>query len=292
MPARTDSLKLLGIIEGSYKPSLTELLKLARVAQFNKLYLTYLRSVGSALRDELAREEARYKWFMSNVVEVVNALRDLDYALYKFRKPVEHVSVDLDILVNRGDIPRALEKLRARGFRVDVAEPYTITLKRSGFIVDLYTEPSFAWVVYMSGERLLRDEYEDIELPGSVVARALSKGAEVAVAAAHAVYKEHLVLLIDCLVVWGWLSGRAWRVAAELGVEAALRGLLEACDLVKRGVAEAPYRLRPYTLARAYLGKALGDPVFRATLPNAFRYLLSRRNVGAEVLGRLTRRSY
>jgi len=45
-------------------------------------------------------------------------------------------------------------------------------------------------------------------------------------------------------------------------------------------------------LARAYLGKALGDPAFRATLPNALRYLLSRRDVGVGVLARLTRRSY
>ena len=100
------------------------------------------------------------------------------------------------------------------------------------------------------------------------------------------------MLLLDCLVVWRWLSGRAWKVAAELGIEAALRELLEACDLVKRGLAEAPYRLRPHTLARAYLGKALGDSAFRATLPNALRYLLLRRNVEAEILNRLTRKSY
>jgi hypothetical protein len=47
------------------------------------------------------REEARYRWFLRNTVEVVNALRGLEYALYKFRRPVEHVSVDLDILVER-----------------------------------------------------------------------------------------------------------------------------------------------------------------------------------------------
>jgi hypothetical protein len=39
--------------------------------------------------------------------------------------------------------------LRDRGFRIAVAEPYTVTLERRGFIVDLYTEPAFAWVVYM-----------------------------------------------------------------------------------------------------------------------------------------------
>ena len=80
-----------------------------------------------------------------------------------------------------------------------MAEPYTVTMERRGFIVNLYTEPAFAWVVYMDGGRLLREYSEDVEL-GGVSARGLSRGAEVAVAAAHAVYKEHLVLLMDCLV--------------------------------------------------------------------------------------------
>jgi|GEM_PF-3805211 len=32
---------------------------------------------------------------------VVEALRGINYALYKFRRPVKHVSVDLDILIER-----------------------------------------------------------------------------------------------------------------------------------------------------------------------------------------------
>jgi hypothetical protein len=34
------------------------------------------------------------------------------------------------------------------------------------------------------------------------------------------------------------------------------------------------------------------DPVFRATLPNALKYLLSRGDAGARVLARIARRSY
>jgi len=45
-------------------------------------------------------------------------------------------------------------------------------------------------------------------------------------------------------------------------------------------------------LARAYLEKTLEDPVFRATLPNMFKYVLSHRSIGVEVLSRVTRRSY
>jgi len=288
----SESLRLLKVINGLYQPtSRDEARRLAERARLNKLYLAYLRRVGGVLGDELELEESRFKRFTQNTLEVVKALEGVDYALYKFRRPVDHVSVDLDILVNTRDIPRAVKSLQERGFRVIVPEPYTITMERRGFIADLYTMPSFTWVVYMDGLRLIEEHSSDIELWGTTV-RALSREAEVAVAAAHAVYKEHLVLLMDCLVAWRWLSSGAWRVAAELGVEDALRELLKACDLVKRGLAEAPYRLGPHTLARAYLGKALGDPVFRATLPNALRYLLSHKDTGAEVLGRLTRRSY
>jgi len=146
-------------------------------------------------------EESRFKWFVRNALEVVKVLKGVDYVLYKFRRPVDHVSVDLDILVSARDIPRAVKSLRERGFRVIVPEPYTVTMERRGFIVDLYTMPSFAWVVYVDGLRLIGEHSSDVELWGTTV-RALSREAEVAVAAAHAVYKEHLVLLMDCLVVW------------------------------------------------------------------------------------------
>ena len=103
--------------------------------------------------DELIREETRYRWFIRNAAEVVGVLECIGatYALYKFRRPFEHVSVDLDVLVRVEDVSRAVRALVSRGFRVIVWEPYTVTLARSGFIVDLYTHPSFAWVVYMDG---------------------------------------------------------------------------------------------------------------------------------------------
>jgi hypothetical protein len=287
----SESLKLLRVLGGSYRPgSAGEAARLAERARLNKLYLAFLRALGGP-KEELVREEARYRWFLGNAVEVVSALRGLEYALYKFRRPVEHVSVDLDVLIERGCVARAVRALRDRGFRVAVAEPYTVTLERRGFIVDLYTEPAFAWVVYMDGGKLLRECSEDVELAG-VPARGLSRGAEVAVAAAHAVYKEHMVLLMDCLVAWSWLDGEAWSVAAECGVEAALVELLRACRLVAGGLAEAPFRLGLGALLRVYAGKAVRDPAFRATLPNALKYLLSRGDAGARVLARIARRSY
>jgi len=287
----SDSLKLLKVLEGFYRPCGGEVLRLAKIARLNKLYLAYLRMVRGPLRDELVREEARYRWFIENMIEVVEALRRLNYALYKFRRPVEHVSVDLDILVDRNGIPRAVATLREHGFRVVVSEPYTVTLERRGFIVDLYTEPSFAWVVYMNGGRLLRDHVEEVEV-NSVKMQALTREAEVAVAAAHAIYKEHIVLLIDCLTMWSWLNRKAWSIATDFGVETALKELMKTCDLIKSGLLEAPCKVKPHVILKAYVEKTVKDPVFRATLPNVLNYVASRKTAGRDILNRLTRKSY
>jgi hypothetical protein len=81
------------------------------VAKLNKLLLTYPRRVEGVLRDELLREEARYRWFIRNATEVVGVLESVgaNYALYKFRRPFEHVTVDLDILVRVEDVSGLLE---------------------------------------------------------------------------------------------------------------------------------------------------------------------------------------
>jgi hypothetical protein len=227
---------------------------------------------------------------VGNTVEVIGALGGLDYALFKFRRPVEHVSVDLDVLVGGGCVGRAVRALKAIGFEVVVSEPYTVTLSRRGFTVDLYTQPSFAWTVYLDGGRLLREHREEFEL-GSFRAYGLTREAEVVVAAAHSVYKEHMVLLLDCITAWTWTNKRTWGIALELRAQGALEELLTACSMIWEGLAEAPYKLRPHTILKAYTEKMIEDLVFRATTPNMLRYIVTCR-AGAQILARLRRRSY
>jgi hypothetical protein len=293
MPRETETLKLLRTLQGLYKPSSEEVYKLAEVAKLNKLYLAYLGRVEDVLRNELIHEEAKYRWFMKNAAEVVRVLESVGatYALYKFRRPFEHVSVDLDILVRVEDVSRAVRALVSRGFKVVVWEPYTVTLVRGGFIVDLYTHPSFAWVVYMDGGRLLECCVEEVDV-GGLVAKALSREAEVAVASAHAVYKEHMVLLMDCLVAWSWLNKRAWNIALEHRVEESLEALLETCSLIKNNLVEAPCRIKPSILLKAYMGKLVNDPLLRGTLINVVEYFTSRRDIGEKIVSRITRKSY
>jgi hypothetical protein len=289
MPFETGTVRLLWTLYGLYRPVGLEVEGLAQLSRLNKVYLAYLRRVGSP-EGELLREERRYRWFVENTVEVVGALGGVDYALFKFRRPVEHVSVDLDVLVDSGCVGRAVRALKSIGFEVAVSEPYTVTLSRRGFTVDLYTQPSFAWTVYLDGSRLLREHREELEI-GGIRAYGLTREAEVVVAAAHAVYKEHMVLLLDCITTWTWTNKRTWSIALELRAQRALEELLKACNMIREGLVEAPYKLKPHVILKAYTEKMIGDPVFRATTPNMLRYITTRR-AGAQILARLRRRSY
>jgi len=283
--------RLLQVVEGSYRPSANEVPLLVEAAELNKLRLAFLRAVKDVLPSELASEEERFEEYLENCIEVAEVLKGLGYAFYKFRRPVDHVSVDLDVLVNVGEIPKAVRRLAERRFKVVVSEPYTVTLRRGDFVVDLYTNPSFAWIVYMDGQRLLRDYSEEFELAGVEVS-GISREAEVAVAVAHAVYKEHTVLLLDCLTAERWLSRRAVATAEELGAGTALEIVLGVCGMVRRGFAEAPHRIPPPLLLKAYAEKVAVDRAFRATTINVPRYALRRRDFGRALLWRLTRRSY
>jgi len=285
------SLRLLETLEGSYKPGASELPVLAGVARMNKLYLAFLRVVRDSLPSEWASEEERFRRYIGGSLEVASVLRGLRYGFYKFRRPVNHVSVDLDLLIHVDDVGEAVRRLTSRGFRIAVSEPYTVTLKRGGFIVDLYTHPSFAWIVYMDGLRVLRDYSEEFEVGGTYVA-GITREAEVAVASAHAVYKEHMILLIDCLTAWSWLTGRTIRVAEELGARRALEKLLNICREIRVGISEAPYKLPHPSLLEIYVEKFSEDPTFRATIMNILRYIVKRGDSGRAILQRLTRKSY
>jgi len=289
MSFETGAVRLLWTLYGLYRPLGWEVERLAWLSRLNKVYLAYLRRVGSP-EGEFLREERRYRWFVGNTVEVVGVLGGVDYALFKFRRPVEHVSVDLDVLVDRGCVGRAVRALKSLGFEVAVSEPYTVTLSRRGFAADLYTQPSFAWTVYLDGGRLLREHREELEI-GGIRAYGLTREAEVVVAAAHAVYKEHMVLLLDCITTWTWTNKRTWGIALELRARRALEELLKACNMIREGLVEAPYKLKPHVILKAYTEKMIEDPVFRATTPNMLRYITTCR-AGAQILSRLRRRSY
>ncbi|MGC8975364.1 MAG: nucleotidyltransferase family protein [Thermoprotei archaeon] len=283
------TMRLIRAIEGLEKPLAGEIRELAVLAGSNKVLLGFLRSTGVEDGTRLV-EEGKYKRYRGVVAGVADALKGLDYALYKFRKPVEHVSVDVDVLINLKHLPKAVKKLVSRGFRVEVLEKYTVTLTRGRAIVDLYTHPAFAWVVYLDGGRLLECCVEEFEWEGLNL-RGLTRDAEVVVAAAHAVYKEHIYLVLDYLTVKKWMSKRVLELASKLNVEDSLEIITSLNELVDRGLIELPFKIPVSYLAKAYLNKIVRDSDFRSTLTNILEYLLTKR-AGVSVKWRLTRVSY
>ena len=143
----------------------------------------------------------------------------------------------------------------------------------------------------MDGQKLLKDYSEDIEL-GGVFARSLTKDAEVVVTAAYAIYKEHIILLLDCFTVVGLLSSRAIDITRESAVEKSLEIVLDVCRAIEQGIVGTPYRVPLPCIAKLYLDKMIIDPWFRETVLNIVRYLSKHRHSGYAVLWRLTRRSY
>jgi len=285
----TKTLKLVesidsGRIEGGSIEELAELAKL------NKVLLGFLRRVGyeGPLR---IMEESLYKRYMAEVARVSKALGGLDYALYKFRKPVEHVSVDIDVLVRYEHLLKAVKALAGIGFRVEVLEPYTVTMVRGGAIVDLYTHPSFAWVVYLDGERLL-EEVETVEIdPVGVEARALTEEAEAVATAAHAIYKEHMYLLSDYYVTKEWLNSKALGLAGELKAEEAVETALRLNEQIERGLVETPIKLTPVQSMEILTRKFVEDSNFRATTVNTLRLAMRKRTM-QQLIQRIKRRTY
>jgi hypothetical protein len=189
------------------------------------------------------------------------------------------------------DFPKAVRLLIRRGFKIAVSEPFTITPAKSGFIADLYTNSSFVWIIYSDGEKLLKEYSEEIMI-NNVRARALTIEAETAVSAAHAIYKEHMILLIDCLTIWRWMNKKVWDIAYELGIDKSVEKTIEICNLVRRGLAETPYRPDITTILDAYIDKIFRDPLFRSTVLNILKYLMKQENIGTIILNRIKRKSY
>ncbi|MEM2297866.1 MAG: hypothetical protein QXH10_10635, partial [Ignisphaera sp.] len=203
---------------------------------------------------------------------------------------VDHVSVDIDLLVSSNDISRAGKRLLAKGFEVVVVEPYTATLKYGSIVVDLYTYPAFAWAIYMDAERILKDYVEDIAVD-DIYVRALTRDAEVVVTLAHALYKEHIYLISDYFVINSWLNKGAILVAYEFNLIDELRYFLTLNNMISRGVVDAPYRIPQGYVTKEYVKLFAQNNLFRGTATNIFKYLLSERS-GRIILWKLTRKSY
>ncbi|KSW10751.1 hypothetical protein CF15_08190 [Pyrodictium occultum] len=256
-------------------------------ASKNKVLLEFLRAAGVQGRLR-ALEEARYRLFLEALHLVSRALRGLNYVFFKLRKPARYVPSDIDVLVDPGDAARARRRLERVGFRVEVLEPYTITMRRGRVIVDLYTYPTVGGVVYLDGPRLL--EYRELGVFEGLEIPLLERPLEALVAAAHAVYKERLYTLNDYVTLARWGSRTMLRLAEELGCSDAVREALRIHSMVYMG-GVLPYRIPLARWLLLLLRKASRDAATRATLPNIARAFEDPR-FGELVRSKLLRETY
>lgn len=162
---------------------------------------------------------------------------------------------------------------------------------RGKTIVDLCTHPSFAWIVYLDGERLLMEsETTKIREVGTEV-RALTKEAEAVAAAAHAIYKEHMYLLSDHYVIKRWMNSKVLSLARELGAEDSIKVALDLNEQIGKGCVDTPVKLSPLQTMRTLARKFVKDPHFRATSVNALK-LVPRRRTMQQLIHRTKREAY
>jgi len=258
------------------------------VASKNKVLLHFLRALD--IRSDIRlREEARYRRFLGNLSVVVDALEGLDYVFIKLRKPAIYVPADIDVLAARNRVPEAVSRLMRRGFSVEVAEPYCVTMVRGSTIVDLYVYPTLGGMIYLDVGKLLEygvfAEFDGVEIP------VLETYAEALITIAHALYKERIYTLNDYMTVRAWFSTKTIKLAEELNCLDAVEETIIIHRLVEEQRLALPYRIS-FAKWLGLLGyKILRDGLARATLSNLPKTLKDRR-FGKLILSKVVRDTY
>ena len=278
---------LIDILEGKRLPQ-TNIDILIDRASGNKVLLHLLRvlNIQGSLRE---RQESGMRRVMSVVQALSKFLKDYDYAFFKLIKPVSYVPADVDLLVDASQARRVAHEVMGLGYRIEVKDPYCITLTRGGSIIDLYVHPSLGGVIFINGQRLLEHTCTK-EFDGTEV-RSLESYAEALVAASHAIYKERIYTLNDFFTVEEWTSKKTIRLAQELGCEDALRVAINLNRKIRLGLLETPYKIPVPLWLAMLMRKFQKDNLTRATSVGILKTLTNRR-AGKLLISKLTRETY
>lgn len=278
------------VVDGVWEPTVIDDDSgvLVRVASENKVLLEFLRV--SRIDDGLlAGEEARYKRFLYTLGVVSRVLDGLDYAFFKLVKPIHYVPADIDVLIGRSDVARAVYRLSSHGFRVEVAEPYTVTLVRGDAIVDLYVHPALGGVVYLDGGRLL--DYKTSMVWNGLELPVLERDVEAIVVASHAVFKEKLFTLNDYITIREYITRRTIELARELNAYTAITMSLQIIKKTGEGMVTLPYKIPVGKWITLLASKIVKDRNTRGTLPNLL-YAARDKRFGKLIIDKFTRETY
>lgn len=286
MPRDTLSTALLDALE--HHNSNLDLDRLVEHARKNKVLLHLFR-VLDIEGPERNREEDRYAATIRVLRLVAQALKGLNYSVFKFFRPVAYVPADIDLLVSQTDFSKVLGALRELGFTPVVKDLYCITLMKGQHIIDVYVHPSFMGVALMDGEDLLGHTHS-VDVDGVEVV-VLEPYAEATVVAVHAVMKEAIYTINDHLTLKKWLTQKTIKMAQNMNCFAVIKQALKISREIELGLIEAPHKISPPTWLKLLSTKFVLDPRMRATSLNAMRFLANPR-LGKLIISRLTRESY
>lgn len=262
--------------------------KCVDVASKNKVLLHFLTAM-DVQGEVRVRREAKYKSFLEDLHTLVKAFKGLDYVFIKLRKPIRYVPADVDVLLDRSVVRRACKSLKALGFRVEVVEPYTLTLTRGSVVVDLYAHLTLANMVYVDGSRLLERKelvsFEGIEIP------VLETCTETLLTIAHAVYKERIYTLNDYVTVNEWFTEETLKLAREYKCLDAVREAVTIHSLVEEGKRTLPYKIPLAKWILLLKRKVYVDELARTTLLKTVRTTWDKR-FGYMVKSKLFRETY
>ncbi len=286
MNVESNTLKLLKCLLGRRQYDACK--KLSKLARLNKVYLQFLEACFPESR-EYAVELGRYMRALRTAVLVARELDGLEYALFKFLRPVKYVPADVDFLVSSDCLVDAVKRLVSSGkFKIVDVDKYTVSLVGNGYIIDLYTHPSVGDMIFLDGEKLLRYRTTTYILGERV--QTLDPCIDALVVAAHAVYKEHILTLNDVITFVTNSSENMWELAKELKCEDALKLVTCITASLLKGLVELPLKLGTAS-ARVLLNKLFRDSLTRSTALNPIRRVLSTRGV-FQLRSKITRTSY
>ena len=280
---------LIDIIVYDEKPSNIDNNLLEHAAR-NKILLHVLRKLNIHNRLRIEQEE-RLDTIRKTLA---NIWRNLPYdnriSLIKFSKPVIYVPSDIDLLVHEDILQDTIRVLRNLGFRLQIVEPYCITLiGRKNVIIDLYIYPSVSNIIYLDRDILLNNTTV-AEIDGTII-RTLNKEAETLITIAHAVYKENMITLNDYLTVMAWYNSKVAELAKKSNILYAVNITLEYMNLINKGLMETPVRIAPERLLRAYIEKIMNDRLTRSSIIKVIKKMNDKR-LGPLILSKLTRKTY
>lgn len=209
MSSYKDSLSLIksvglpGIIEGKASLS-SKRLNLFHLSKLNKIPLLYLESQGAKGLSSLDLELSRYRKKYEETLNLTKKVSDvfeksgIHYTLFKTLKPFPNTPSDIDVLLwSNNDLKKAYSVLKDNGFRALDKDQYGITMYNveHSLNVDLTTEVAVSGFIYLD-KILLFDNTTQVKINDFTV-QTLSLSADLAMIAAHCMYKEQMYLLSD-----------------------------------------------------------------------------------------------